>query len=96
MKKYYEKLDILRIISCILILLYHMQIIKGGYLAVCSFFVLSGFLSTSKAMRKKKNSFKEYYLGRLKRVYLPLIIVTFVSIFVISFIKAFLFVEPEP
>ena len=44
-KKYFIYLDILRLFSCIAVFLYHLNLLKGGYLAVCCFFVLSGFLS---------------------------------------------------
>ena len=84
---YYEKIDIIRTLSCISILLYHMNILKGGYLAVCIFFTLSGYLSVISAYKKDKISFKDYYLGKLKRIYLPLLIVVFISITTISFIK---------
>ena len=40
-KDYYIRLDIIRIISCIMVLLYHLDIVKGGFLAVCTFFTLS-------------------------------------------------------
>ena len=71
--------DLLRTILCITILLYHMSLLKGGYLAVCSFFVLSGYLS-AQSLRKVKFSALSYYKSRLFRVYIPLIIVVFVSL----------------
>ncbi len=85
-KKYYKVLDIIRILSCIAVFLYHLNILKGGYLAVCIFFVLSGYLACNSAFRKEKFSFKDYYLNRLKHIYLPLLFVVFLSILVISFI----------
>ena len=36
-KKYFKYLDIIRLFSCISIFLYHLGILKGGYLAVCTF-----------------------------------------------------------
>ena len=45
-KEYFKKLDFIRIISCLLVLLYHLNLLKGGYLAVCSFFVLTGYFTT--------------------------------------------------
>ena len=67
MKKHHEGLDILRVISCITILFYHLNILKGGYLAVCTFFVLSGYLGTISCFKKDKLSLKDYYIGRLKK-----------------------------
>ena len=55
-KVYYKKLDIIRVISCIAIFLYHLNILKGGFLAVCTFFVLSGYLSCKSAFSKEKFS----------------------------------------
>ncbi|MBR2828016.1 MAG: acyltransferase family protein [Bacilli bacterium] len=95
--KYYRKLDIIRIISCIGVLLYHLNILKGGFLAVCSFFVLTGYLSYKSAEKEKKFSIKKYYLSRLKNIYYPLIIVVFLTItLVLLFTKTnWLNLKPE-
>lgn len=84
MKKHYVGFDILRVVSCITILFYHLNILKGGYLAVCAFFVLSGYLSTISCLKKDKLSLKDYYISRFKKIYLPMIIVVFLSISIIS------------
>ena len=84
-KKYYKRLDIIRLIACIAVLLYHLGVLKGGYLAVCVFFVLSGYLSCVSAFKKEKFSILSYYSNRFKKIYLPLIIVTFITVAVISF-----------
>ena len=84
MTKHYKRLDLIRVFCCIAILLYHLGLLKGGYLAVCSFFALSGYLSVVSCFKKDKFSFKDYYLSRLKKIYLPLLIVVFTSITVIS------------
>lgn len=83
-KKYYIDLDILRLVSCILVLFYHFRILKGGFLAVCSFLVLSAYLETISLFNKKKISLKEYYINRFKKLYLPLLIVVFISISLVS------------
>ena len=75
---YSKKLDIVRILSCILVLLYHLNIIQGGFFAVCTFFVITGYLHTSSAM--KDFNIKEYYIKRFKRIYIPLIVVVFVTV----------------
>ncbi len=72
-------IDLIRAILCITILLYHMGLLKGGYLAVCSFFVLSGYLS-AQSLKKVNFSALTYYKSRILRVYVPLIIVVFVSL----------------
>ena len=95
-KKYFKSLDLIRLISCILVLLYHFNILKGGYLAVCTFFVLSGYLSCISALKKEKFSFKEYYKNRFIHLYLPLIIVIFISIAVVSLIPSINWLNLKP
>ncbi len=46
-------LDQLRVFLCFAVLLYHLGILKGEHLAVCGFFVLSGYLSTGSQETKK-------------------------------------------
>ncbi len=87
--KHFLYLDLTRVIACIAILLYHLNILKGGYLAVCTFLVLSGYLSTVSLLKKDNFSIKDYYISRLKRIYLPLIIVIFLVIPLILSIKDF-------
>ena len=82
--KYYKGLDWIRAFSCIAVLLYHIGLLKGGYLAVCTFFVLSGYLSVISGFKKDELSFKKYYLSRVKKIYLPLLIVVFISVFVFA------------
>lgn len=82
--KYFKYIDILRIFSCIMIFLYHLNILKGGFLAVSPFFVISGYLSTITLLKKEKLSFKEYYLNKLFRLYIPLLIVVFITIGIIK------------
>ena len=53
-KKYYKYIDIIRLLACISVLLYHLNILKGGFLAVCTFFVLSGYLSCVSAFKEEK------------------------------------------
>ncbi len=84
-KKYYKYLDIIKIVACIFILLYHLGILKGGYLAVCSFFTISGYLSYISAYKYEKFSLKKYYLNRLIKIYIPLLLVVFITIAIISF-----------
>ena len=81
---YYKKINIIRVFLCIAVLLYHLDILKGGYLAVCAFFVLSGFLITKSSFDKDNFSIVNYYKSRFLKLYLPLLIVTFGTIAVIS------------
>ena len=94
-KGYRKKLDYLRLFSCAAVFLYHLGILKGGYLAVCSFFVLSGYLAV-RSFQKKDISLKSYYLGRLKNIYLPLLIVTLTSVGLVSLSgKTWINLKPE-
>lgn len=83
-KKHYIGLDLIRVLACLMVLLYHLNILKGGYLAVCVFFCLSGYLSIISAFKKERFSLGSYYLNRLLKLYLPLIIVVFITIFIAS------------
>ena len=79
MKKNYNlNISLLRCIFCIAVLLYHTNILKGGYLAVCSFFVLTGYFSVISVYKTK--SIIPYYVKRVKKIYLPLLIVVALSI----------------
>ena len=52
-EKYYNNIDLLRLLSCIAILLYHLNILKGGYLAVCAFLYLLVIYPVYRPLRKK-------------------------------------------
>lgn len=95
-KDYYKDLDTIRIISCIAVLLYHLNILKGGYLAVCIFFVLTGYLSYISAYKKDKFSLISYYKNRLIHIYLPLVVVVFISVFIISLIPSINWINLKP
>ncbi len=77
---YFRRLDIVRILSCILVLFYHLNILKGGFLAVCTFFALSGYLTCISALKNENFSIKLYYKNRIKKLYIPLIIVVFITV----------------
>lgn len=79
-KKHYKMLDIIRVISCILVLLYHLNLVRGGFLAVCTFFTLSGYLSCLSALKKEKFSIKDYYINRIKKLYIPLLVVVAITV----------------
>ena len=95
-KRYYKKLNIVRDISCVLVLLYHLNIVKGGFLAVCTFFTLSGYLSCMSAIKNKYFSIKEYYINRIKKLYLPLIIVVFITVILSKIISNINWINLKP
>ena len=96
MKKYYKRLDLIRLISCFAVLFYHIGFLKGGYLAVCTFFVLSGYLSVVSAFNKEKFSIKDYYVNRVIKIYLPLLIVVSFSIVIVNAFTNFNWINLRP
>lgn len=96
MKKYYKDLDVIRNLSCVAVLLYHLGLLKGGYLAVCTFFVLSGYLSCQSFFRRSDASLWKYYQSRFFHIYVPLLIVVCVSIFAISLFPNINFLNLKP
>ncbi len=95
-RQYYKDINLVRVIACVAVLLYHFNILKGGYLAVCTFFVLSGYLSCASAFKKEKFSLKAYYFNRFKKIYMPLIIVVFLTIFVVSLFPSLAWFNLKP
>ncbi len=101
-KKYYKRLDLIRLLSCIGVLLYHIgyvygvDLLKGGYLAVCTFFVMTGYLSVVSSMNKDNFSIKEYYSNKIKKIYLPLLIVAFSSVAIISLLESIDWLNLKP
>lgn len=79
MKQRLDYLDFLRVFFCISIFAYHLSFLNGGYLAVCSFFVLSGYLSAL-AFKKEDFSVLSFYRSRLFRIYIPMLIVVLCSV----------------
>ncbi|MBR4231229.1 MAG: acyltransferase [Bacilli bacterium] len=82
-KNYYKYLDIIRVFLCIVIFLYHLGLLKGGFLAVNVFFALSGYLAFVSASKDSNFSIKKYYLKRLKSIYLPLVMVVFLTLAIV-------------
>ena len=94
--RYYRRLDIVRIISCILVLLYHLNVVKGGFLAVCTFFTLSGFLSCVSALKNKKFSIRLYYINRIKKLYIPLLIIVVITVIIAKINSAINWINLKP
>ena len=77
-------LDGLRALAIIGVTLFHMfpYTIKGGYLGVSLFFIITGYLLAVTSERGKKSGtyrVASYYLKRIKRIYPALLIVLVVS-----------------
>lgn len=81
-------LDGLRAIAILAIVLYHMfpDTMRGGYLGVSLFFVLSGYLLAVTCMREyelRSYSVGRFYLKRIRRIYPALIVVLGVTLFLL-------------
>jgi len=94
--KVYKDINFMRLFACTSVLLYHLNILKGGYLAVCIFLVLSGYLSCISAFKKDKFSFLQYYKNKLKKLYLPLVIVVFITVAITSLFKDVIWLNLKP
>lgn len=88
MKNQYKKiagLDSLKGFAILGITFFHLfpQQIKGGYLGVCLFFVLSGFLLALSSQSKADQgtySIKNYFTGRVVRIYPSLLLTLLITI----------------
>ncbi len=94
--KRFKYLDYIRVVSCIAVLLYHIGILKGGYLAVCIFFALSGYLSVVSAFKKEKFSLKDYYFNRFIKLYIPLILCVFISVVAVTYLSNLNWINLKP
>ncbi len=95
-KNYYGRLDILRIVSCVLVFLYHLNILNGGFLAVCTFFVLTGYLGCMSALESKDFKISKYYKNRFLKIYLPLAVVVLLTIIVSKYLPNISWINLKP
>ena len=86
-KKYYISVDYIRVLACIAVFLYHLNLLKGGYLAVCLFFVISGYFACTSSFQEEKFSLLSYYRHKIFKIYLPLLLFVFITIFAVSFFE---------
>ena len=96
----YPNIQFLRAISVLLVFLYHLKIdmFKFGYIGVDIFFVISGFVISSRIYRelieKKSIDLFSFYKKRFKRIFPVLIfILSFVFLFIIFFQPLDLLIE---
>lgn len=86
--KYRPDVDGLRAVAVALVLLFHLEIsmFSGGFVGVDVFFVISGFLITSKIvndLKKGEFSIVDFYLARTRRI-VPALLVTVISTFLVA------------
>ncbi|MCI7330925.1 MAG: acyltransferase family protein [Selenomonadaceae bacterium] len=97
-----EGLDALRALAIIGVTFFHMfpETVRGGYLGVSLFFVLTGFLLAYTGERSREAGrfrLTQYFWHRIRRIYPPLILVLLVStgVFVLLEPKVVSAVRPE-
>ncbi|NDC63750.1 MAG: acyltransferase [Planctomycetia bacterium] len=78
-RDYRPEIDGLRAIAVIPVVLFHLGLdwLRGGYLGVDVFFVISGFLITSIVLadlRSGRFTFREFLARRIRRIFPPLIV----------------------
>ena len=74
---YRQDLDVIKGISIIAVVLFHIGLLKSGYLGVDAFFVINGFLivpSVLKYIQQSSFSFFEFMMKRTVRL-LPLVVI---------------------
>lgn len=91
---YNQNIQVLRAISVIAVLIYHLnllidsyRIFPGGFLGVDVFFLISGFVITKKLTEDNGGGsswnyfdFKNFYIDRIKRLYTPVFITVIFSL----------------
>lgn len=81
--RYRPEIDGLRAVAVTLVLLFHLGFasVSGGFVGVDVFFVISGFLITSKILHDLENgqfSIAEFYVARVRRI-APALLVTIIA-----------------
>lgn len=78
---YRPEIDGLRALSIILVVLFHYVNLKGGFVGVDIFFVISGYLITSIIRKENRFSLKNFYIRRIRRIFPALITVMLTGLF---------------
>lgn len=87
MREYRHDLDILKGISIIAVVLYHIGILPYGYLGVDTFLIINGFLiipGLIKAIEEGNFSFIGWFLRRMKR-FVPIVLIASIVCLAIGF-----------
>src|ERR1700753_104279 len=68
---YRSDIDGLRAVSVLAVILFHLNVVRGGFVGVDVFFVISGYLIGAivfAALDKGSFSFRDFYLRRARRI----------------------------
>ena len=95
---YRPEIDGLRALAVIGVILYHSELLPGGFLGVDIFFVISGYLITSliykEYIKKNEFSFLNFYQKRIRRLVPALcVVIFFTSIIAYNFLLPYYFKE---
>jgi peptidoglycan/LPS O-acetylase OafA/YrhL len=67
-----KEIQALRALASLLVVIYHAKLVRGGYIGVDIFYVISGYLITGLLLRELEKSrtvsFKSFYTRRIKRL----------------------------
>jgi peptidoglycan/LPS O-acetylase OafA/YrhL len=93
--KYRSDIDGLRAIAVLSVVAYHSfpEVIKGGFVGVDIFFVISGYLITTiifQDLKRGSFSFRDFYIRRIRRIFPALCLVLSAT-----FIVGWLFLFPD-
>ncbi len=85
--RYRKDIDGMRAFAVLAVFIYHLypSLLKGGFIGVDVFFVISGYLITRILLREQQShrfSFTQFYIRRIKRILPALFVVIFASTFV--------------
>ena len=78
-----RNIDAVRILLCAAVFLYHLNLLRGGYLAVCGFFALSGYFTAS-SVHRHANRILKYSCSRIVRICLPLFVTVCLTVLTVS------------
>lgn len=84
-----NRIDLIKALSMISVIIYHFFEYKGTYIGVLLFFVISGYFITSSLMEKEE-TYLEFLLKRLLRIYPTLLAILVFSLLLYIFFNKFL------
>lgn len=82
-------INFLKTIAIIAVILFHMDLLKNGYLGVDIFLVVAGFLTTKSLVKKnneEKFSYKDFFCGKIVRLMPVLLVGTLVTFLIALFV----------
>jgi len=96
--RYSYGLDLLRLLCTAAVLVYHLDpsLLPGGYLAVCSFLVLHGYLFVFSFLKNDKPSLTRHYLKRIRRLYFPMAITVAVTVLALRLTPDIVWINEKP